>query len=119
MSTPEYKPSEWRPDRLRIACHARGIQGPAQLCAEINRHRFTRNPNAARAMAKSTCSRWLSGDSNPCAGRTGFDIAVFEIADALDLSLDWLMGRVDVEPTIATRDMVNALAAEMKREVGS
>jgi hypothetical protein len=33
-------------------------------------------------------------------GRTGFECSVFEIADALDLSLDWLLGRVDAEPRV-------------------
>jgi hypothetical protein len=99
-SPPKYKPSIWRPDRLREAMDARGLDVNG-LRALIARHRIRHEDGRSDvAPARKTVFAWLEGTSSPTMGRTGFECSVFEIADALDLSLDWLLGRVDAEPRV-------------------
>lgn len=98
---PDYNPSEWRPDRLRLACLIRGLETPAALRHLINKRRALRDepPIAAR-----TVERWLDGSVNPGMGRTGHESGVFELADVLQVSVDWLMGRVRREPSFSDED---------------
>jgi hypothetical protein len=93
-----YKRSTWRPDRLADAMKGRGLVNangepdPAGLRLLLNRLRSERGQSP---VCLNTIRNWLKGSSSPVMGRTGHEPSVFEIADALQLSLDWLCGRTD------------------------
>jgi hypothetical protein len=95
---PEYGPPSWRPDRLRLACKVRGIDinSPTELRNLINAYRATvewRGGIGREPVGRITVVDWLSGKTDPSAGRTGFPSAVFELAHVLQVSVDWLMNR--------------------------
>jgi hypothetical protein len=100
---PEYGPPSWRPDRLRLACKVRGIDigtaespRPTELRNLINAYRATvewKGRTGREPIGRVTVLDWLSGKSDPSAGRSGYPSAVFELAHVLQVSVDWLMGR--------------------------
>lgn len=96
-SPPKYKRAEWRHDRLVQAMQARGLD-EFGLRALLNRARLDRGHDIPIQL--KTIRNWMEGVTSPMSGRTGFDCQAFEVADALDVSLDWLLGRVDVEPVV-------------------
>lgn len=93
MSSPTFTPSRWRPDRLRLACDARGLDA-AGLRRLINERRFTANPSATPLDQKSA-KAWLTERADPTRSKPGYPPAIFEIVDTLGVSLDWLMDRTD------------------------
>lgn len=92
---PFYQPSRWRADRLLLACRIRGCATPPLLRAKINEGR---GATSRAPIGLSTAHRWLTGSVNPAIARAGHVPAVFEIADALQVSVDWLCNRVKREP---------------------
>jgi hypothetical protein len=97
-SPPRYKPSTWRHDRLVEVMDARGINefGLREL---LIRERVRQGKPIVPIQLK-TIRAWMAPGQGAMMGRTAFVPAAFEIADALDLSLDWLLGRVDEEPRV-------------------
>jgi hypothetical protein len=95
MSSP-YSPPRWRPDRLRLACkargwvHADGEPNGGELARRVNMWRLAteRIPISPRL-----AQRWLTGEVDPGMGRTGHPSSVFDLAHVLEVSVDWLMGR--------------------------
>ncbi len=93
MSSPsKYKQATWRPDRLASLMKDRGIT-VLDVRAVINRHRMAAGNSVPITL--NTIRWWLDGSRNPMIGRQGYEPGVFEIADALQVSLDWLCGRTD------------------------
>jgi hypothetical protein len=115
---PHYNPAAWRLDRLRIACHARGIDpnDARQLERLLNLHRAAKG---RPPVGRKSVRRWLGIDGervqDPSSGRTGHELALFELAAVLDVGLDWLMGRVSTEPTITVHKLRAAKLAEKAR----
>lgn len=95
---PHYAEAKWRPDRLRLACRIRGAETPADLRRLVNAHR---GPAMLAPLESRTAERWWSGENDPSNGRTGHPVAVFELANVLQVSVDWLMGRVRREVTFS------------------
>ena len=89
MSSPnKYKRATWRPDRLASAMKSRNLDSNG-LRALINR---LRAENDQIPVCLRTIRNWLDESHSPMMGRTGHEPSVFEIAYALQLSLDWLCG---------------------------
>ncbi len=99
-SPPKHKPAKWHPRRLAQAMKSRDLDEYG-VRAAINQHRMA--TGNATPITLNTIRWWLDGSRNPMIGRQGYESGVFEIADALELSLDWLLGRVDVEPRVARK----------------
>ncbi len=97
---PKYKPATWRAERLCQAMEARGLD-ESGLRGLLNRSRLARDYEVPIQL--KTIRTWMDGTTEPTSGRTGFACPVFEIADALDVSLDWLLGRVDDEPRVTRK----------------
>jgi hypothetical protein len=94
MSKPsKYGQTTWRHDRLIEAMEARRID-QAGLRRLILRNRAARGDDRITLELK-TIRTWMEPGMGPVMGRTGSLPAVFEIADALGVSLDWLTGRKD------------------------
>lgn len=87
-----FEPATWRPDRLAEAMAKRGVDEKG-LRGLITARRFARGYRVQVVL--NTIRGWLGGSHDPLYGRTGYIPSVFEIADALDISLDWLCGRTD------------------------
>jgi len=84
--------SEWRQDRFLLACGLHGIGSPKELLEAVNKHRRATDPDA-QPMLLRTAERYFNGERAPTNGRPP---GVYELAEVLNASIDWLMGRSEV-----------------------
>jgi hypothetical protein len=96
-SPPKYKPATWRHDRLVEVMGARGLD-EFDLRDLLLRERASQGRPVV-PIQLGTIRAWMKPGQGPMMGRTAFVPAALELADALGLSLDWLLGRTDeVQP---------------------
>ena len=80
----------WNHARFTAQCFVLGITDYKQLAARINKHR---GPDA-KAIPLQTAHRYWSGRNDPTISAPGKMAAVFELAEVLGVTPDWLTSGV-------------------------
>ena len=91
---PDYT-GAWNQARFLHACELAGVpvgmpKAAAVLARKINSYREARG--VTEAISPIVVRRWLSGERDPSLAAGGRPPSAYDLAGALGVSLDWLLG---------------------------